>query len=136
MLHDIKRLITEEPDYWLDVISTWRNLHGCKGKKGDVSQENQLPLKRKSEEETNIPTKRQKTQVRETMSEECHVEAGERCVVPERKSDQDSWTESKASLEDPSKSSGEEPIVNEKLKFRVSCRCSGAIAKILTSQVC
>ncbi|XP_065691520.2 THUMP domain-containing protein 2 isoform X4 [Patagioenas fasciata] len=135
MLHDIKSLVTEEPDYWLDVISIWRNLHGCKGKKDVVSQDNRLPLKRKSEEETNIATKRQKTQqMREIMFEECHEEAEESCVVPERESDQDCWTESKASLENASKSSGEEPIVKEKLSFRVSCRCSGAIAKILTSQ--
>lgn len=76
-------------------------------------------------------------QVRETVSEEC--QAGERCVVPERKSDQDCWIESKTSLEDPSKSSGEKPIVNNEqlsFSFRVSCRCSGVIAKILPSQVC
>lgn len=35
---------------------------GVRGKKDDVSQENRLPLKRKSEEETNIATKRQKTE--------------------------------------------------------------------------
>ncbi|XP_075003650.1 U6 snRNA (guanine-N(2))-methyltransferase THUMPD2-like isoform X1 [Calonectris borealis] len=137
MLHEIKSLVIEEPKYWLDVISIWRNFHGSEGKKDDVSQENPLPLKRKSEEETNIATKRQKTeQVRETVSEKCQVKAGERCVVPERKSDQDCGTESKTSLEDPSKSSGEKPIANEQLSFsfRVSCRCSGAIAKILTSQ--
>ncbi|NXF37835.1 THUM2 protein, partial [Nyctibius bracteatus] len=137
MLHEIKSIVIEEPKYWLDVISVWRNLHGCEGRKDDVSQENQSPVKRKSEEETHIATKRQKTeQVRETVSEERQVEAGERCMVPERKSDQDCWTESKISLEDPSKSSGEEPIANEQLSFsfRVSCRCSGAIAKILCSQ--
>ncbi|NXO60474.1 THUM2 protein, partial [Aramus guarauna] len=137
MLHELKSLVAEEPKYWLDVISIWRKLHGCEGKKDDVSQENQLPLKRKSEEETTIATKRQETeQVRETASEECQAEAGERCVVPERKSDQDCRTESKTSLEDPSTSSGQKPIVNEQLSFsfRVSCRCSGAIAKILTSQ--
>ncbi|XP_072713380.1 THUMP domain-containing protein 2-like isoform X1 [Ciconia boyciana] len=135
MLHEIKSLITEEPKYWLDVISIWRNLH--EGKKDDVSQENPVPLKGKSEEEANIATKRQKTeQVRETVSEECQAEAGERCGVAERKSDRDCWTESKASLEDPSNSSGEKPIANEQLSFtfRVSCRCSGAIAKILPSQ--
>ncbi|KAM7117594.1 LOW QUALITY PROTEIN: THUMP domain-containing protein 2-like [Ciconia maguari] len=135
MLHEIKSLITEEPKYWLDVISIWRNLH--EGKKDDVSQENPMPLKGKSEEEANIATKRQKTeQVRETVSEECQAEAGERCGVAERKSDRDCWTESKASLEDPSNSSGEKPIANEQLSFtfRVSCRCSGAIAKILPSQ--
>ncbi|XP_032858844.1 THUMP domain-containing protein 2 isoform X2 [Tyto alba] len=136
MLHEIKSLVIEEPNYWLYVISIWRNLHRCEGKK-DMSQENCLPLKRKSEEETNTATKMQKTeQVRETVSEECQAEAGERCVVPERKSNQDCRTESETSLEDPSKSSGEKPIANEKLSFsfRVSCRCSGAIAKILPSQ--
>ncbi|KAM6271986.1 THUMP domain-containing protein 2-like isoform 3-T3 [Spheniscus humboldti] len=138
MLHEIKSLATEEPKYWLDVISIWRNLRGSEGKKDDVSRENRLPPKRKSEEETNIATKRQKTeQVREPVPGECQVEAGERCVVLERKSDQDCRTESKTSLEDPSKSSGEKPIVNEQLRFsfRVSCRCSGAIAKMLPSQI-
>ncbi|KFQ22591.1 THUMP domain-containing protein 2, partial [Mesitornis unicolor] len=137
MLHEIKSLVIEEPKHWLDIISVWRNLHGTEGKKDDVSQENGLTPKRKSEEETNIAIKRQKTeQVRETVSEECQVEVGESCVVPERKSDQDYRTASKTSLEDPSKSSGEKPIVNEQLSFsfRVSCRCSGAIAKILRSQ--
>ncbi|NWX47841.1 THUM2 protein, partial [Steatornis caripensis] len=137
MLHEIKSLVIEEPKYWLDVISTWRNFHERERKKDDVSQENPLPLKRKSEGETNTATKRQKTeQVRETVPEECQAEAGERCVVPERKSSQGCPTESKTSLEDPSKSSGEKPIVTEQLSlsFRVSCRCSGALAKILTSQ--
>ncbi|KAM9241377.1 U6 snRNA (guanine-N(2))-methyltransferase THUMPD2 isoform 2-T2 [Leptosomus discolor] len=136
MLHEIKSLVIEERKYWLDVISVWKNFCGCEGRKDDVSQENQLPLKRKSEE-TDVATKRQKTeQVRETVSEECQVEAGEMCVIPERKSHQDCWTESTASLQDPSKRSGEKPVVSEKLSFsfRVSCRCSGAIAKILTSQ--
>ncbi|NXD73549.1 THUM2 protein, partial [Eolophus roseicapillus] len=132
MLHGIKSLLIEEPKYWRDVICIWRNLHGCEGKKDDVFQENPSPLKRKSEEETDTATKRQKTeQVRETVSEEHQAEAGERCVVPE-----DCQTESETSLEDSSKSSGEEAIANEQLNFsfRVSCRCSGAIAKVLTSQ--
>ncbi|NXD84765.1 THUM2 protein, partial [Halcyon senegalensis] len=136
MLHDIKSLVIEEPKYWLDVISIWRNLHGWEGKKDDASQENQLPLKRKSED-TCIATKRLKTeQERETLSEECPAEASERCVVPERKSDHDCWTESKTFLGNPSKSSTEKPVEKEKLNFsfRVSCRCSGAIAKILPSQ--
>ncbi|XP_064302796.1 THUMP domain-containing protein 2 isoform X1 [Phalacrocorax carbo] len=137
MLHEIKSFVIEEPKYWLDVISIWRNFHRCEGKKDDVSQENRLPLKRRSEEETNTATKRQKTeQVRATVSEECQVEAGERCVVLGRGSLQGCRTESKISLEDPSKISGEKPIMNEQLtyRFRVSCRCSGAIAKILTSE--
>ncbi|NXL81078.1 THUM2 protein, partial [Leptocoma aspasia] len=137
MLNEIKSLVIEEPKYWLDIISVWRKLHGHKGKTDDTSQENALALKRKSEEETNTASKRQKTeQVRALVSEECQVEAGETCVAPERVSSQEGWIESKTSSELPSKGSGENPTANEKLgfSFRVSCRCSGAIAKILTSQ--
>ncbi|NXI74871.1 THUM2 protein, partial [Anseranas semipalmata] len=137
MLHEIRSLVLEEPEDWLDVIATWRNLRGHEGKKDDVSQENPSPCKRKLEEEMNTATKRQKTeQVREIVSEECQAGAGENCAVPDRKSDQDCQTETQASFEDTSKSSGEKPVENEKhsFSFRVSCRCSGAIAKILTSQ--
>ncbi|NWI39121.1 THUM2 protein, partial [Picathartes gymnocephalus] len=137
MLHEIKSLVTEEPKYWLDIISVWRKLHGHKGKTDDASPENALAQKRTSEEERNTASKRQKMeQVRAVVSEECQVEAGERCVMPERESGQECWIESKTNSEFPSKGSEENPNVNEKLSFsfRVSCRCSGAIAKILTSQ--
>ncbi|XP_050565521.1 THUMP domain-containing protein 2 isoform X2 [Cygnus atratus] len=138
ILHEIRSLVIEEPKDWLDVIATWKNLRGCEGKKDGVSQENPSPCKRKSEEEMNVVTKRQKTErVREIVSEECQAGAGENGVVPDRKSDEEGQTETKTSLEDSSKSSGEKPVENEKhsFSFRVSCRCSGAIAKILTSQI-
>lgn len=138
MLHKIKSLVTEEPKCWLDAISIWRNLNGCKGEEDAISQENRLPLKRKSEE-SNITIKRLKIeQGGETVSEECREEAGERCVVPERKSDQDCRTESQTSLGDRPENSGEKPVAKEELSFsfRVSCRCSGAIARIVPSQVC
>lgn len=139
MLHEIKSLVIEEPKYWLDIISVWRKLRGHEGETDDVSQENTLALKRKAEEETNTASKRRKTeQVRAIVSEECQVEAGERCVAPERMRGQEYWIESNTFSEFPSKGSGENPTANEKLSFsfRVSCRCSGAIAKIHTSQVC
>ncbi|NWR46068.1 THUM2 protein, partial [Regulus satrapa] len=137
MLHEIKSLVIEEPKYWLDIISVWRKLHGKQGKTEDICQENTLALKRKSEEETNTASKRQKMeQVRAVVSEECQVEGGETCVAPERMSSQECWIESKTSSEFPSKGSGETPAANESLSFsfRVSCRCSGAIARKLTSQ--
>lgn len=137
MLHEIKSLLTEEPKSCLDVIAAWRKLRSLERKKDEVSQESSKPHKRKPEE-INIASKRQKTeQVREIVSEECQAGAGENCVVSEEESDQDCQTESKASLEGPPKSSIEKPTENEKqnFSFRVSCRCSGAIAKILTSQV-
>ncbi|NXI07764.1 THUM2 protein, partial [Irena cyanogastra] len=137
MLHEIKSLVIEKPKYWLDVISVWRKLRGHKGKTDDGSPENALALKRKSEEETNAASKRQKTeQMRATVPEECQVGAGETCVVPDRSS-QECWIESRTCSEFPSRGSeGEDPAANEKLglSFRVSCRCSGAIARVLTSQ--
>ncbi|NWS07073.1 THUM2 protein, partial [Motacilla alba] len=137
MLHEIKSLVIEDPKYWLDIISVWRKLHGHEGKTEDGSQENTLALKRKSEEETNTASKRQKTeQVRAVVSEECQVGAGETCEAPDRMSKQECWTESRTSSELPSRGSGEGPAANDEfgLSFRVSCRCSGAIARILTSQ--
>ncbi|NWR12013.1 THUM2 protein, partial [Paradoxornis webbianus] len=137
MLHEIKSLVIGDPKYWLDIISVWRKLHGHEGETDHVSQENTLALKRKSEEETNTTSKRQKMEpVRAVVSEECQVEGGETCVAPERMSSQECWTESKTSSEFLLKGSGENPAVNEELSFtfRVSCRCSGAIANILTSQ--
>ncbi|NWS90824.1 THUM2 protein, partial [Toxostoma redivivum] len=137
MLEEIKSFVIEEPKYWLAIISVWRKLHGHEGRTGDDCQENASGLKRKSEEETNTASKRQKTeQVRAVVSEECQVKAGETCVAPERMSSQECWIDSKTSSEFPSKGSGENPAANEEpgFSFRVSCRCSGAIAKILTSQ--
>ncbi|XP_071274208.1 THUMP domain-containing protein 2 isoform X1 [Agelaius tricolor] len=137
MLHEIKSLVIEDPKYWLDIISVWRKLHGHEGKTDDGSIENALALKRKSEEETNTASKRQKTeQVRAIVSEECQVGAGETCEAPARMSRQECWAESRTCSELPSRGSGEDPAANEELgfSFRVSCRCSGAIARILTSQ--
>ncbi|NWX25464.1 THUM2 protein, partial [Notiomystis cincta] len=137
MLYEIKSLVIEEPKYWLDIISIWRKLYGHERRTDDVSQENTLALKRKSEEETNTASKRQKMErVRAIVSEECQMDAGETRAAPERMSSQECWIESKASSESPSKGSGKNPAANEKFSFsfRVSCRCSGAIAKILTSQ--
>ncbi|NXM17598.1 THUM2 protein, partial [Ploceus nigricollis] len=135
MLHEIKSLVIEDPKYWLHIIAVWRKLHGHKGKTDDGSQENTLALKRKSEEEMNTASKRQKTeQVRAIMSEECQVGAGETCEAPDRMSRQECWIESRTSSEFPSRDSGEDPAASKELSFRVSCRCSGAIARILTSQ--
>ncbi|XP_039567184.1 THUMP domain-containing protein 2 isoform X2 [Passer montanus] len=138
MLHEIKSLVIEDPKYWLDIISVWRKLHGHKGKTDYGSQENALALKRKSEEETNTASKRQKTkQVKAIVSEEYQVGAGETCEAPDRMSRQECWTESRTSSELPSRGSEEDPAASEELNFsfRVSCRCSGAIARILTSQI-
>ncbi|NWI94051.1 THUM2 protein, partial [Pitta sordida] len=112
MLHEIKSLVVEEPKYWLDIISVWRNLRGHGEKTSDASGENPLALKRKSEEEATITNKRQKTEE-------------EREVVPE---------EGQECCRESQPRPGEGGTEDEQLSFRVSCRCSGAIAKLLTPQ--
>uniref|UniRef100_A0A8C5J6U3 U6 snRNA (guanine-N(2))-methyltransferase THUMPD2 n=1 Tax=Junco hyemalis TaxID=40217 RepID=A0A8C5J6U3_JUNHY len=137
MLHEIKSLVIEDPKYWLDIVSAWRKLHGHERKTDDGSIGNALSLKRKSEEETNTASKRQKTeQVRAIVSEECQMGAGETCEAPARMSRPECWTESRTCSELPSMGSAEDPAASEELgfSFRVSCRCSGAIARTLTSQ--
>ncbi|XP_064562879.1 THUMP domain-containing protein 2 isoform X1 [Zonotrichia leucophrys gambelii] len=137
MLHEIKSLVIEDPKYWLDIVSAWRKLHGHKRKTDDGSIGNALSLKRKSEEETNTASKRQKTeQVRAIVSEECQVGAGETCEAAARMSRPECWTESRTCSELPSMGNAEDPAASEELgfSFRVSCRCSGAIARTLTSQ--
>uniref|UniRef100_A0A663MTU7 Uncharacterized protein n=1 Tax=Athene cunicularia TaxID=194338 RepID=A0A663MTU7_ATHCN len=89
-------LVIDEPKYWLDVLSIWKNIHGCEGGKKIIC------LKRRSQEETKTATKSRKR--------------------------------NRLCLKNVRRNSGEKPVVNEKLSFRVSCRCSGAVAKILHSQ--
>ncbi|XP_064002320.1 THUMP domain-containing protein 2 isoform X2 [Pogoniulus pusillus] len=135
MLHEMKSLVLEEPESWLDVLSVWRKLHGGKGQKDGVCEESQLPLKRRAEEETNGATKRLKAeQETEVVSEEGHAKAGEKQVAAESSGGEECWAEGKMCSEKPPQGSEEQPAGREQPSFRVSCRCSGAIAKVLPSQ--
>ncbi|XP_074805987.1 U6 snRNA (guanine-N(2))-methyltransferase THUMPD2 isoform X1 [Natator depressus] len=138
VFHEIQKLVIEDPRCWLDIISIWKHLHGNKVKQGNISKENPKSLKRKSEEEISIITKNQKReQILETVSDECHVEEQKKSVVLETNNNMDLLTESKTFLEDTSESRIEKSVEsnNRSFSFRVSCRCSGTIAKVFTSQL-
>ncbi|CAM5104177.1 unnamed protein product [Eretmochelys imbricata] len=137
VFHEIQKLVTEDPRCWLDIVSIWKHLHGNKVKQGNISKENPKSLKRKSEEEISIITKNQKReQILETVSDECHVEEQKKSVVLETNNNMDLLSESKTFLEDTSESRIEKSVEsnNRSFNFRVSCRCSGTIAKVFTSQ--
>ncbi|EMP36583.1 THUMP domain-containing protein 2, partial [Chelonia mydas] len=137
VFHEIQKLVIEDPRCWLDIISIWKHLHGNKVKQGNIPKENPKSLKRKSEEEISIITKNQKReQILETVSDECHVEEQKKSVVLETNNNMDLLTESKTFLEDTSESRIEKSVEsdNRSFSFRVSCRCSGTIAKVFTSQ--
>ncbi|XP_043400168.1 THUMP domain-containing protein 2 isoform X2 [Chelonia mydas] len=138
VFHEIQKLVIEDPRCWLDIISIWKHLHGNKVKQGNIPKENPKSLKRKSEEEISIITKNQKReQILETVSDECHVEEQKKSVVLETNNNMDLLTESKTFLEDTSESRIEKSVEsnNRSFSFRVSCRCSGTIAKVFTSQL-
>ncbi|XP_026517118.1 THUMP domain-containing protein 2 isoform X3 [Terrapene carolina triunguis] len=137
VFNEIQKLVIEDPRCWLDIISVWKHLHGNKVEQGNLSKENPKSLKRKSEEEISIRNKNQKReQILETVSDECHMEEQKKSVVLETNNDMDLLTESKTFLEETSESRIEKSVEsnNHSFSFRVSCRCSGAIAKVFTSQ--
>ncbi|XP_034619785.1 THUMP domain-containing protein 2 isoform X1 [Trachemys scripta elegans] len=137
VFNEIQKLVIEDPRCWLDIISIWKHLHGNKVEQGNLSKENPKSLKRKSEEEISIIRKKQKReQILETVSDECHMEEQKKSVVLETNNDMDLLTESKTFLEETSESRIEKSVENNNhsFSFRVSCRCSGAIAKVFTSQ--
>uniref|UniRef100_A0A8C8SKR8 U6 snRNA (guanine-N(2))-methyltransferase THUMPD2 n=1 Tax=Pelusios castaneus TaxID=367368 RepID=A0A8C8SKR8_9SAUR len=70
------------------------------------------------------------------LPEECQVEGHKNSVVPETNKNMDLLTESRTFLEETPESRTEKAVEsnNHIFSFRVSCRCSGAIAKVLTSQ--
>uniref|UniRef100_A0A452GJ06 THUMP domain-containing protein n=1 Tax=Gopherus agassizii TaxID=38772 RepID=A0A452GJ06_9SAUR len=103
----------------------------------NLSKENPESLKRKSEDEISIIRKKQKReQILETVSDECHVEEQKKSMALETNNDMDFLTKRETFLEETSESRIEKSvdINNHSFSFRVSCRCSGAIAKVFTSQ--
>lgn len=103
----------------------------------NASQEYPDSQKRKSEEQGRTHNKRQKReQLLETISAESQVENQERCDISE--ADIDSvLSESRLFLEKTYAGIQEKHIEgSSNFSFRVSCRCSGALAKLFPAQVC
>ncbi|XP_068009138.1 THUMP domain-containing protein 2 isoform X2 [Melanerpes formicivorus] len=137
MLHEMRSLVLEEPQSWLDVLTAWRNLGGGKGQRDGACEEATVPLKRKAAEEPEGAAKRLTAEpARGTVSEQGQAEAAEQWVAAERSSGEACWTEGKSCSGEPPQSRAEQPVGQGQpsLGFRVSCRCSGAMAKVLPSQ--
>ncbi|XP_077191861.1 U6 snRNA (guanine-N(2))-methyltransferase THUMPD2 isoform X2 [Paroedura picta] len=133
VIHDIQKLVTEDSKSWLDIITVWKYLNG---QQENASQEYPSSQKRKPEEEGSTNNKRQKReQVSVTISAESQVENQERCDVS--KADTGNvLSESKLFLEKTYEGIQEKCVEgSSSFSFRVSCRCSGALAKVFPAQV-
>ncbi|XP_060104369.1 THUMP domain-containing protein 2 [Heteronotia binoei] len=136
IIHDIQKLVNESCRSWLDIITVWKNLNGQEVKPENASEEYPDSQKRKSEEEGSTNSKRQKReQLLETISTKNQVENQERCDISEADID-NVLSESKLFLEKTSEGIREKCIeASSNFSFRVSCRCSGALAKVFPAQV-
>uniref|UniRef100_A0ABI7Z3M4 THUMP domain containing 2 n=1 Tax=Felis catus TaxID=9685 RepID=A0ABI7Z3M4_FELCA len=136
ILSEIQRLINDDPESWLNAISTWKSLLELDAKKDKLFQRAANPPKRKVEENDIINAKKLKTEQLQELQEsgECPLE---KQTEEETQEQGDFFTEREKSQEafqnDVVKAADAKNQSN--LTFRVSCRCSGAIAKTFTAQV-
>lgn len=132
----MQRFISDDPESWLNAISIWKNLLELDAKKTKLSQGDANPLKRKREENDSIIAKKLKAEqmqeTQENRERQLEEPTGEETL--ERGDPLTEREECQEELQNDITKAGD--ILNQKdLTFRVSCRCSGAIAKTLSAQV-
>ncbi|XP_048209024.1 THUMP domain-containing protein 2 isoform X3 [Perognathus longimembris pacificus] len=135
ILHDLRRLISDDPGSWLNAISFWKNLLETDAQKEKPSQRASNPLKRKAEENEIVFAKKLKLEVQK--NEEIQQEWPLEKQVEESALEQGDSNTGRENLQEKEL----QPAVEEAagapspdFTFRVSCRCSGTVAKIFTAQ--
>uniref|UniRef100_A0A8C6RAF1 U6 snRNA (guanine-N(2))-methyltransferase THUMPD2 n=1 Tax=Nannospalax galili TaxID=1026970 RepID=A0A8C6RAF1_NANGA len=134
VLNEMQRLISDNPGSWLNAISLWKNLLEHDAEKENPSQRDANPLKRKvGRNEITIAKKLKVDEMQ--MGEENHGES-----QPEKGREDSPEPESngwKGKQEPEIQSTMDKAFDTqnqEDLTFRVSCRCSGSVAKAFTAQ--
>ncbi|XP_070235790.1 THUMP domain-containing protein 2 isoform X2 [Bos mutus] len=133
ILNELQRLINDDPESWLNAISIWKNLLELDAKKEKLSHKNANPLKRKVGED-DITAKKLKTEQIQELQEtkECQLEK----QIEEKILEQGNFItegEKFQKLQDDVMEAVDTRNQTN-ITFRVSCRCSGAVAKTLTAQ--
>ncbi|XP_023974600.1 THUMP domain-containing protein 2 isoform X1 [Physeter macrocephalus] len=134
IFNEMQRLTNDDPESWLNAISIWKNLLELDAKKVKLSQKNANPLKRKVGE-NDIIAKKLKTERMQEIQEkkECQLEK----QIEEETLEQGNFTTKRDKSQEELQNGGAEAVDTHNqndLTFRVSCRCSGAIAKTFTAQ--
>nr|KAF6430394.1 THUMP domain containing 2 [Molossus molossus] len=130
----MQRLINDDPESWLNAISIWKNLLELDAKKEELSQRDANLLKRRMRENDTVIAKKLKAeQIQETQeTRECQPE---KQIEEETLEQGDFLTERETFQELENDVAKAIDAHNHKdLTFRVSCRCSGAMAKTLSAQ--
>lgn len=123
----MQRLINDDPESWLNAISIWKNLLELDTKREEHSQRDN-PLKRKMGENDTVIAKKLKAEQMQEAQEnrECQLE----------KQIEEETLEQGKNFQELQNDVAKAADTNQNdLTFRVSCRCSGAIAKNFSAQV-
>ncbi|XP_068833460.1 THUMP domain-containing protein 2 [Capricornis sumatraensis] len=133
IFNELQRLINDDPESWLNAISIWKNLLELDAKKEKLPHKNANPLKRKVGED-DIAAKKLKTEQIQEIQEtkECQLEK----QIEEKLLEQGNFITEEGKFQELQNDVTEAADTRNQtdLTFRVSCRCSGAIAKTLTAQ--
>ncbi|XP_059798862.1 THUMP domain-containing protein 2 isoform X1 [Balaenoptera ricei] len=134
IFNEMQRLTNDEPESWLNAISIWKNLLELDAKKVKLSQKNANSLKRKVGENDIIAKKLKTEQMQEIQeNKECRLEE----QIEEETLEQGNFTTKRDKSQEELQNDVAEAVDTHNqndLTFRVSCRCSGAIAKTFTAQ--
>uniref|UniRef100_A0A4X1STT2 U6 snRNA (guanine-N(2))-methyltransferase THUMPD2 n=2 Tax=Sus scrofa TaxID=9823 RepID=A0A4X1STT2_PIG len=137
IFNEMEKLINDDPENWLNTLSIWKNLLEFDAKEEELSQKDVNSLKRKVGEDDNTIAKKVKTEQvqeihenkecqREKQTEET-LEQGNCITQREELQEEELQNDAVEAVDTPTK--------GKHLTFRVSCRCSGAIAKTFTTQI-
>nr|XP_058934810.1 THUMP domain-containing protein 2 isoform X3 [Kogia breviceps] len=134
IFNEMQRLTNDDPESWLNAISIWKNLLELDAKEVKLSQKNANPLKREVGENDIIAKKLKTEQMQEIQeNKECQLEK----QIEEETLEQGNFTTKRDKSQEELQNDVAEAVDTHNqndLTFRVSCRCSGAIAKTFTQQ--
>ncbi|XP_036781454.2 THUMP domain-containing protein 2 isoform X4 [Manis pentadactyla] len=135
IFNEIQRLVNDDPESWLNAITIWKNLLQLDAEKEKVSQRDANPLKRKTEENGTIVAKILKAEQIHEIQEnrECLLEK----QIEKETLEQGDFITERERFQAQSQNNVAKAIDahdQNALTFRVSCRCSGAVAQTCTAQ--
>ncbi|XP_021073964.1 THUMP domain-containing protein 2 [Mus pahari] len=135
ILNEMQRFVNDDPGSWLEAISLWKKLLKHDPKREKVSQRDSNPLKRKAGENEIIIAKKLKVEEIQVVAES-HGESQQDKLLPGSLEQEGAVT--RTELQEQRLNSATEKAADaqdlEDMTFRVSCRCTGNVRKVITGQ--
>ncbi|XP_034369658.1 U6 snRNA (guanine-N(2))-methyltransferase THUMPD2 isoform X1 [Arvicanthis niloticus] len=136
ILNEVQRFINDDPGSWLEAISLRKKLLGHDTKREKASQRDANPPKRKAGESEIMIAKKLKVEEIQVVAER-HGE-NQQDKLPQSSPEQGEAVTRTDNLQEQRLDSATDKAADaqnqEDLTFRVSCRCSGNIRKVITGQ--